>query len=78
MTTQKNESKYASLEHASWTIHDEEAFVEQLGSHTKNSLPRPVLLAKYINFMTTTRVNFVRMDKGHLIEYAKKALKGIK
>ncbi len=70
-------ANYDSVQHIAWTTYDEEKFIDELGEF-RDSLPRPVLLAKYINFMTTTRVNFARMDKGHLIEYAKKALKGIK
>jgi hypothetical protein len=65
---------YDSLQHSLWTSHDEEVFLDGLGGHTKGSLPRPVLLNKYISFMENTRVSFGRLNKESLINYAKEAI----
>lgn len=78
MTTPKKESKkgpnYDSLTHALWTTHDEEEFIEQLGSWTSNSLPRGILLAKYLNFITSVRTNFGVVNKEKVIAFAKKMI----
>jgi hypothetical protein len=78
MTAKNNESKktpnYESLTHGAWTTHDEEEFIEQLGSWTRNSLPRGILLAKYLNFMTSIRTNFGAINKDKAIAFTKKMM----
>lgn len=76
MTTPQKESKkgpnYDSLTHGVWTTRDEEEFIEQLGSWTSNSLPRGILLAKYLNFMTSGRTNFGVINKEKVIAFTHK------
>lgn len=61
--------------HKAWTTHDEKSFIEQLGSHKRNSLPRSVLLVKYLHFMTHVRVNFGAIDKNEVIAFTQKVMR---
>lgn len=77
MATKNNKTKkhqYESLTHGLWTTHDEEEFVEHLGSWTRNSLPRGILLAKYLNFMTNVRINFGAINKEKIITFTQKII----
>ena len=66
-----------SVQNTSWTMHDEELFIDGLGKR-KNGLSRKIILPKYIDFMTNVRVNFDKLNKDHLIKYAQKELDRIK
>jgi hypothetical protein len=70
----KEQIKYDSLSHGIWTNVDEEKFLDGLGGHRRDALPRLILLEKYVDFMQNSRVNFGKLNQDILIGYAKKAI----